>query len=698
MAFNVSQLINNIQGSIDGLSQDLGISETDPNVPANPSDKTVAGVLSTINQGNWLKLNFPYTFSVVDISNGGSPNPFTDFQLPLAPQSINQQEQPAISIKPTQGGTTVNHSGNRYKMLNIEGTTGISPFRGTGGTARKTGEAIFQPKSLKYRSGYEVFLRMRNWLRAYYEYKRVQGARARGLRLIFKNYKDGEFLIVELEDFAMDRQAAKPHLYDYKIQFKVIGHFSFIEQSSNVGFDFENSINNAIDAIDQARGVFLRSQGILRQIESTYNSVIIEPLRKTTLAIKALQGIPLVAADIGNRIIKNTVSEATALAITLGIADQQKQNRTTGALDNRVASIQLPNDIESAVANQGSGIIDSFGEGLMAMDPAVFPDETLTEVQKEQDEAANLPKSFYQDLIVELNRVKSNAEDFFNLGDPTYDNLFNRTATLSADFTKSVTNEEYDLLFAFNQAANGLKLLLSTEELFKSSFDERIQDIVNRFEGRIDLFANTAVQQIEYKKGVTLEKLSQDLLGDSNRWGEIAEVNGLKPPYVVNDKSSTLKNVIKPGEKLLIPIPIQNGFSEVPEGAGNKLTQNLNTLEKSLGVDLKLTDEYDLSLSASGDLELVAGADNMAQGVILKLLYEPGEVMRYPNMGTGILPGRKFPPLEEIKDLLTNSLLQDPRVANVTGLALRRESSSLFLTFNIQIKQVDIPIPVKIKV
>ncbi len=689
-------LINDITNSITGLVDDITGRQKDPNVPQQSDTKGVEAVLSQFKSENWLKLVFPYTFSVVDLSGTGSADQFTDFSLPLAPTVINQVEEFAVSIKPTQGGTTVTHSGNRYKTLNIEGTTGIAPFRGTGGVNRKSGEAIFQPNALKYRSGYEVFHRLRNWFKAYYEFKKIAGVNAQAARLVFKNYKDGEFLIVELLNFEMDRQAARPHLYDYKLEFKVLAHLNFTELNNETS-QFETALEDAGNFINNARGVLLRSQGILRQIESTFNDVILEPLRKTTLTINALKGVPLTAGDVGNRIISNTVDAATTLAISLGIANEIKVASVSGGLDPLLANVEIPKDLEAAVENQGSQLLIGYNEGLLAVDSGEFSENTLNAAAEDQAAAQDLPKSFYTDAINEIDRVRQNAEDFFNLGDANYDALFDRTATLSADFTKTITQEELDVLNAFTDAVIGLRLLLSTEQLFKSSFDERIQDMVNRFDGNIRLFSNTAAKQIELKEGITMERLAQEQLGDSSRWGEIVELNNLKAPFIVNDPDDTRSNLLHPGDKVLIPIPLQNGFSQVPDAKEIKTTVGFNEIEKSLGSDFKLTNDFDLALTSSGDLDVISGANNMAQAVLLKLSYEPKEVIRYPEMGVGLIPGQKFPQIADINDNLVRTLLQDNRIDRVTDINIRRESSTLRLSFNIFIKQVDIPIPIDIK-
>lgn len=710
----LADLVNNITGAIQGLVNDFS-GESSGVVQYHQNDAAYRAVQSSLNPENWAKLSFPYTFSVVNLKKAGDNGGFSDFMLPLAPQAINQKEKPAINKKASQGGSTVNHSGMGYKDLVIKGTTGIAPFRGDGGVNRKTGEAIFQPKDLKHKSGYEVFIHLRNWFRTYYEWKKKQGSKGKDYRLVFKNYKDGEFLIVELIEFEMDRQAAKSFLYDYNIQFDVLSHFQFEAPKSKTGFldSTDALIQNALDKINTARGVFLRTQGILRQVESTYDSSVLEPLRQSTLAIKAALGVPVVAADIGSRVIVNTVSTAGALAI---VAKEALNTATLGATGNSSTLAEIDslldkrlfgskNTLQKTLAatqteikQKGSGGILKLGALMTKMDAGQFPEKTLSETQKEQDKAATLPRSFYEDAIASLERVKKNAEDFFNLGSSDYDSMFDRTATLSADLAKTVTNDEYDVLFGFNEAITGLNLLLSTTDLFKSTFDARVEDMNSRFDGNIDLITQQAVRQVKLPAGMSLERLAQIELGDSTRWGEIVEVNNLKAPYVSDDPQEARDGVLKAGSNILIPTPVLNGFSQAPVGKENKLTIGMSELEKSLGVDFKIDSNFDLVMSSSGDLEIIAGADNMAQGTILKLSYEPGDVMAYPELGAGIQIGKKFPPLEDLKDRLTNSLLQDNRVQRVADLALRRESSGLFITFNLYVKQVDIPIPVRIKV
>src|SRR6266481_2870716 len=710
MSLGITDLVNSIQGSIYGLLSDLtgGSASGTPSYHYGNSQFDL--IQSQVNPGNWLKLSFPYTFSVININDPNLDGGFDDFALPLAPQTINQKEPFAITIRPTQGGTTVNHNGVGYKDLMISGTTGVAPFRGQGGVDRKTGEGIFQPKQLKYKSGYEVFLHLRNWFRTYYEFKKKQGKAAKDFRLIFKNYKDGEFLVVELLSFEMDRNASKPFMYDYKLEFKVLANFEFTAPNTEPNFlsKLEDALQTALDYSNLARGVFLRTQGILRQIESTYNITVLEPMRVATLAIKAALGVPLVAADISTRTIINTISQAKALLITaseaakfasFGLLGQSQTLAEIGSLvDKRVGTLKKTLDITNQNINQqGSAGLSSLGAVAMQTDAGLMPQKTLDVTSDEQIKAANLPRSFYQNTINDLQRVKQNAEDFFNLGSPSYDSLFHRTATTKADSSVVVTDEQYDVLNAFNNSIIGLYMAMTAIDVFKSQFDVQINDMNNRFNNEITLLFNQSVKQVKLNSGITLEKIAQAELGDSTRWGEIVEANGLKIPYISNDPKESREGVIGAGQNILIPQPTTNGFSKAPQGPGNKLTASMSELEKSLGTDLKVDSNFDLALTGSMDFDIVAGANNMGQGTVLKFFYEPGEVTRYPQIGAGILPGRKFPPIEQIRDGIVHSLMQDSRVQAIQNLQLQRDNSSLFLTFDIKVKQIDIAIPVRIK-
>lgn len=697
MAINLAGLSNSVTANIKGIASELGI-DTGGSTRLYPSG--YERVTSTKSLSNWNKLPFPYTFSVIDLNTRNRNTPFQDFKLPLAPSAISMSEPPAINIKATQGGTVTNQNGIRYKTLNIQGTTGINPFRGLAGVDITTGRAIAKPDEIKYRSGYEVFQDLRNWFRVYYEFKKVNKSdRARGYRLIFKNFKDGEFLIVELLDFTMDRTAPRSLLYDYKMTFKVLANYRFESPLKSPLENLDDILNKAVSKIDTARGIFLRVQETLRNIESTYNATVLEPLRKVSLATKALAGIQITAADIGNRIIKNTVTGLDSLSLLTTIKEQQNLARTgqSSSIPQSIQNASLATDLDTAVANQGSDTLIALNEVLLDIPLSDMPQATINAMELEKADTLNNPRSFYEQLREDLRRVKANAEDAFNLGSSDYDTLFDRTSTTTADASKQVTNDEFDILIGFNEAITAINQVLSSTRLFKSDFEDRINSITDQFVDDLALQSLPAVKQIVMPINTDLEQIALDELNDPTRWIEIAELNNLYSPYVVQDQSSTLSNVIKPGDTLLIPQEEIFGLDRAPKAKEITSTIGLSVVEKSLGTDFKVTKTFDIALANKRDLEVVSGPENMAQAIVLKLQYVKGELKKDPELGVGIVIGGKFLTLEDIRDNLISSMNQDQRIESLSDVALLRDGPALYMQFEVKLKNVDQPIPLKIK-
>jgi len=691
MAINISKLYNDIKGSIKnltGLSPNMG--------DMYPKDSSLKDIQSSIIPENWKKLPFPYTFSVQNVKMQGN-SPFVDFELPLAPSKISQTEDFAISIKSTQGGTVVSHSGNKYKSLQISGTTGIAPFRGTGGVDNSTGQAILQPNDLKHKSGYEVFLELRNWFKTYYEWKKLnKDANVKDSRLIFKNYKDGEWLIVELLSFTMDRQAGRPYLYDYNMQFKVLKHFEFSTPSATID-SFSKTINGALDKLNNARGTFLRSQEIVKQIESTFDGVLLEPIRKIGLVLRSAIGLSYSLADLPKNIAQSTLSIPHTISIMNGL--KQEQTTTRNKVDNSpratlIRETTFPADIEESVNRDGIAVLYNLGETITLVSSSTLPETSRVGLLADIESSSALPRSYYLDTLDNLIRMRQNAEDMFNLGDTDYDTLFDRTSTITADPSKIITENEIDVLSGFNDAIDAIIDLLSTQDLFKNTYDKQIKDIMDSFDkGELKLQSTKSVKEITLSAGTDLERLALNYLGDSARWPEIAELNNLESPFVTQDVNTTYEHVAVPGDKLLIPVSSSFGDNTTPDVIDIPSTIDLSYLEKKLGTDLRLSPDFDLCLGNSGDLEVISGAENMGQQIVLKISYEKGDLLNYPMVGSNLVVGSKVKPLSIMKDDLIRTLRQDPRISKVTNVAIVQDNSAFYITFNVYVKNIDMPIP-----
>lgn len=100
-------------------------------------------------------------------------------------------------------------------------------------------------------------------------------------------------------------------------------------------------------------------------------------------------------------------------------------------------------------------------------------------------------------------------------------------------------------------------------------------------------------------------------------------------------------------------------------GPDTPITQGLSELEKNLGVDLKINQDGDLELNNVNDIDLVAGVQNAAQAVFIRLSLEIGSLLYHPELGTDLQVGGKTKDALSIKVQILRSITSDARFDNV---------------------------------
>lgn len=103
-------------------------------------------------------------------------------------------------------------------------------------------------------------------------------------------------------------------------------------------------------------------------------------------------------------------------------------------------------------------------------------------------------------------------------------------------------------------------------------------------------------------------------------------------------------------------------------GPETQITKGLTELEKSLGVDLKITKDGDLELNNLNDIKLVAGVQNAAQAIFIKIGVEPGSIVYHPELGTDLQIGGKTKNALDIKTQIVRSLTKDERFSGVDAV------------------------------
>lgn len=672
---------------------------------------------------NWIK-KFPYSFRVEksgeeDIVDMFSLNSFTGisypktplterafnvFRLTLNPEELSQDEIFAINVTATQSGTVSEHNGIVFRDLVISGTTGVHPRRGAGGANNK-GKVILASPSLK--SGYEEFLELRNYFRAYAEAKRAGNS---NLILIFDNQKDNELLIVEPQRFSMKKSASKATLYQYSAVFKVIGNYRPAKSEKKLDFwdKLDNAIEQVRDLIAQGRGIVLKALDILRNVEKTIDEAVVGPLRQLDLALAAITSAPLQVGHMKNSLI-NRFNNSLTLKLLKGAKTEENKIKNGGEPSGSVtsaamssglgsSSVKLPDNIEKASTTGGSALL-ALGPLALTQLPLTasdLPEDIRSDFAAQQQDALNITVSSIlelRDTIIELATKVANSA---NLSSDVYEALLDLDL-VPVDDTKVATSDEIELLYGMAQIEEGLNLILAIGEPFSTTNAEEELNRINAFFGNsLQLTNSTSAIEVKIQANTSLENLSIQYLGTPDRWIDIVNLNRLKPPYL-SDNMEYIGNpfVKKTGDSLLIP---SNGeLGGIKTITSNRYNENASEIERQMGVDLKLSDQFDLILDNSDDFALSSGGANLKQAIKLKISHRKNDLMYHPDIGLGVIVGEKTPPSpEKIVSELESQITSDPRVGSISQLQLAIVNNAISLNMRIKAKESDMPIPVEL--
>lgn len=88
----------------------------------------------------------------------------------------------------------------------------------------------------------------------------------------------------------------------------------------------------------------------------------------------------------------------------------------------------------------------------------------------------------------------------------------------------------------------------------------------------------------------------------------------------------------------------------------------------------------DFSRTATGNLELIDGRDNLKQHIYRRIMTEPGSIAHRPNYGVGLKSFQNAPLTLDVKRTLAqrikDQLEQDVRISRVDGVRVENEDSS----------------------
>jgi len=196
---------------------------------------------------------------------------------------------------------------------------------------------------------------------------------------------------------------------------------------------------------------------------------------------------------------------------------------------------------------------------------------------------------------------------------------------------------------------------------------------------------------------IDFESWVAEQTGDPGAFAAVVLYNNLQYPYVTQTPSyqSGFDRFLNPGDLIYLPME-----KEYVEGDINTVINpakiKLNTFAEILGRDLRLikkseattgVSEFNLSISPDGDLEIVAGKDNIKQAIDIKLNTERGELGIHPGFGIVPVVGHKGTNNTTFNLFLSlhDTMLGDGRIKELTNTLVNISGDKASVKTNVHV-------------
>lgn len=537
------------------------------------------------------------------------------FPFVIPHESMRVEEPFTVEVTPTQGGGAyAEENGIVQRMIQIRGNTGFKPrpLRGNGPWVlatttpeKKSYSRVLPSQIVDSITGQRHFQYLQDAVfRTYADLKR-DPATAEGTRLILHIPKEQEHWVVLPQRFTLERQAGRPHIYNYAIDLVAIDKADDVEADFSEDKDWLDKLRDGVRtvkaAVDLASGAIQDLTAIVGELENFIKDV--------AKIIDAVATVIAAARDFVDGITDLILAPLALIDSTLGLIDTALE-----AWDALKEANEDIRNIDDTVLHKFDDLRDALE--LFGTHPETF------ETPKQKEARLRVGRSIWRDISTER-----------------------REEALASDSPASI-----DAWAALGTTITPGDALSQQGELF----------------GAINVPNYSSAQLVPIGQNDSLPALAARYLGDARRWEDIADTNNLEPPFLDAQASQDLQTTddkaldqaLGTGDYLLIP-----NFTK--SAAQRALTAVLGVrpsespLVHLLGRDLAVvrTDtaggaatsysapsrpEFDLPVDIAGgsqDAQVAEGIDNLAQGLLLRITTERGTDILYRRLGLGRVVG-----------------------------------------------------------
>lgn len=569
------------------------------------------------------RFRFTYAFELVAIDGSGR-GANRVFNLPINPQSIHVATRAGATASYTNGGVVLEESGFTPRDVTISGTPGLEPKRGW----ILEGKDPHNPSTgLTFRDGKDLTNALEEWFAFYWKIKRTPEVATKWL-MVFHDFRLGRHWLIMPEAYDVNRNAREHRLhYPYEIRFTAVADYDTLHLTGIMGFlaDVRGVGDVVSNAILDIAGYAADAEALVTELDSA----VVGSLQRAIGAVReVVDGVAGVA-----RGIRNTANIGQRLAVEV--------RRLVGGVKADLLSLIGLND-----EGPGGG-----GQGTAEWEPG----------NRQASQAAA--------LIAASNRCECALDTLVadrRLWQPT----------LADAHARRRVNSQGEAALTEAEVAPGapVEVLLGARAAPGSRFRRAIE------ETRRIRRAYTGVRQYVVADGDDLRRIAIREVGDAEAWFDIAELNGLRPPYI---STTGMPGTVRPGDKILLPTL---GGAGVVTGGVEEERGRIDEL--ALGVDLELGDGGDLVVDAAGTgFRLVRGHDCFVQGLErVRFRTRVGENAVYPEVGILAPVGEKSGAgmVEAIALSVRRACFTDPRTLSVVNLNVADLGDGAFVEVEVQ--------------
>jgi hypothetical protein len=423
-------------------------------------------------------------------------------------------------------------------------------------------------------SGYAQWRNLQKFLEIYVHDKKTP--EGRDLRLAVAIWKDQAVYLVTPVSFDTRRTSASPLEYEYSLQFKA---WKRVRLNGPGDYALEryvppsrdaNTLARVFNTFREARETISNAKNLISAVGRDLDQSIYRILREIILLAKDALGVPLSLADMPFNLADQMIREVSRFvndAMDVGEAAMNVPRAMLARGESRAASTMdnLSQALSPATAAKGGPmpawmgsrgqrltsdqqqliqrikeehidisdtdnpvvqkLLDTVNIGDLELSPA-----SIRKVAEARAAVRNLSRPDFvrmRDLVI---TVTSDVADTLGVGHEGYDATYGRERSR---VNKSVaTPDDMEVLYALNDCIIALDKLAFSRDIDRATLEpiEFVAGLAQR--SGIAFQVPRSKFAVPFPYDTTLEWLARRYLNDPDRWMEIAELNGLREPYV----------------------------------------------------------------------------------------------------------------------------------------------------------------------